>query len=189
MAKKLKVDKKPTFKKKAHERQFSFNQELKDKLESASAAANATPPALEKVKQALKEGEVLIKERQKLIQIADRSEHGWATVEEYVADELADDSDDEKRLYKAEGRAGRKIKEAKAKTKKKPLRKSPPWWQPKPGVTSQGVFNTGQSSTQFTQPSKSPAQPVPQVLGPCFQCGKMGHFRRACPLLAQNTSK
>jgi hypothetical protein len=32
----------------------------------------------------------------KLLKIADRSEHGWATVEEYQEDELADNSDDEK---------------------------------------------------------------------------------------------
>ena len=47
---------------------------------------------------ALEEGEELITNRQKLIKVADRSEFGWATVEEYVADELADNSDDEKRL-------------------------------------------------------------------------------------------
>lgn len=97
LAKKFKEDtKKPSFKMKSHEKQFEFNLQLKEKFETAAAAANATPPALEKVKQALKEGEALINERQKLIKIADRSEHGWATVEEYITDELADDSDDEK---------------------------------------------------------------------------------------------
>ena len=41
----------------------------------------------------------LLHERQKLIKIADRSDRGWATVDEYVEDELAEDSDDEKRLF------------------------------------------------------------------------------------------
>ena len=39
--------------------------------------------------------------------IADRSEHGWATVAEYEEDELADNFDDEKRLFRAEVRVGR----------------------------------------------------------------------------------
>ena len=61
---------------------------------------------VEKAKTAVEEGEKLINERQKLIRIADRSEHGWATVEEYEEDELAEDSDDEKKLkqrHKLEG--------------------------------------------------------------------------------------
>ena len=36
-------------------------------------------------------------QRQKKIRIADRSENGWATVKEYEEDELAENSDDEKR--------------------------------------------------------------------------------------------
>ena len=40
----------------------------------------------------------------------DRSNNGWATVEEYVEDELADNSDDEKRLSRADARAGKKLK-------------------------------------------------------------------------------
>ena len=51
-------------------------------------------------------------ERQKHIKIADRSDNGWATVEEYVEDELADNSDDEKRLSRADARASKKLKSA-----------------------------------------------------------------------------
>ena len=50
----------------------------------------------------------LLAERQKLIKIADRSEYGWGVVAEYTADELADGSDDEKRLEKAEKATERK---------------------------------------------------------------------------------
>ena len=49
---------------------------------------------MEKAKNLLEESKKLLCERQKLIRIADRSEHGWATVEEYMEDELADNSDD-----------------------------------------------------------------------------------------------
>ena len=40
-----------------------------------------------------------IKSSRKHTRIADKSEFGWAAVEEYVLDELADGEDDEKRIY------------------------------------------------------------------------------------------
>ena len=80
------------------------------RLNLSALCLSSTPPAIEKAKEALQEGEQLITARQKLIRIADRSEFGWITVSEYEEDELADGSDDEKRLYKAELRAGRKMK-------------------------------------------------------------------------------
>ena len=78
---------------------------------------HATPPAVDRAKEALKEGEKLLTARQKLIRIAGRFEYGWSTVAEYE-DELADGSDDEKRLYKAELQAGRKVKATKQKFRK-----------------------------------------------------------------------
>ena len=115
LLKKLKLEKMPTFKKKAHEKQFIFNKGVSSKVKEATAALSETPPAVEKAKNLLEEGKKLLCERQKLIRIADRSEHGWATVEEYMEDELADNSDDEKRIQKAEVRAGRKLKTTAAK--------------------------------------------------------------------------
>ena len=47
------------------------------------------------------EGKELIRKRQKLIRIADKSADGWKVVDEYVSDELASGSEDEKRLKKA----------------------------------------------------------------------------------------
>ena len=43
--------------------------------------------------------------RQKLIKLANRSEYGWRTVEEYEKDDLTKHSDDEKRIAKAKYRA------------------------------------------------------------------------------------
>ena len=72
--------------------------------------APSSSPALARAKEAVESGLKLLAERQKLIKIADRSEHGWGVVSEYTADDLADDSDDEKRLEKAERAAERKAK-------------------------------------------------------------------------------
>ena len=52
----------------------------------------------------------LIAQRQKLLKLADRSEWGWAVVEEFVEDDLADDSGDEKRMERAELAAGRSLR-------------------------------------------------------------------------------
>ena len=40
--------------------------------------------------------------------IADRSDNGWAMVEEYVENELADNENDEKCLLRVDARAGKK---------------------------------------------------------------------------------
>ena len=43
--------------------------------------------------------------------LADQSEGGWKTVQEYKSNPVASDSEDEKRIMKAEARATRKIKD------------------------------------------------------------------------------
>ena len=95
-------------------------------------------------------------------------------MEEYVTDELAEISDDEKRLYRAETPAGRKLKANKAKAKKQPPSRRRGSFS---GTNNQSYL--GQISTQ--QATKS------SVYGPCFQCGMIGHFRHACPLLILKT--
>ena len=55
------------------------------------------------------QGQELVSKCVKAIKLADKSEFVWATVNEYLSDELASDSDDEKRIHRAERRAERKI--------------------------------------------------------------------------------
>lgn len=81
LVKKLRLDSKPSFRKKGNEKQYVFNEQVRDKLvNSVSSALSQTPPAVEKAKALIKEDEKLIEVRQKHIKIADRSEYGWATV-------------------------------------------------------------------------------------------------------------
>ena len=82
-----------------------------DKLDEASDALKQK--LYEKVKVAPESGTELVSKRVKAIKLADESEYGWVTVNEYLSDELASDSDDEKRIYRAERRAGRKINKEK----------------------------------------------------------------------------
>ena len=56
------------------------------------------PASTEKTKtlEALQEGTKLVSDCQKHKRLADRSESGWAKVEEYIENELAVNEDDEK---------------------------------------------------------------------------------------------
>ena len=71
--------------------------------------------ALQQAKAAVEEGMTLLKDRQKAIRLADRSELGWAVVNEYGEDELAEDSEDEKRIAKAVATAEKKVAQLKKK--------------------------------------------------------------------------
>ncbi|XP_071127658.1 uncharacterized protein [Mytilus edulis] len=53
---------------------------------------------------------VNLNHRQKLIKLADQSDNGWRTVTEYETHNLADDSEDEKRIIRPENKASRKMK-------------------------------------------------------------------------------
>ena len=55
--KKIRLEKRPVFKKISHEKQFNFNEQVRDKVESAVAALELPSPAVEKARTLLKEGD------------------------------------------------------------------------------------------------------------------------------------
>ena len=95
--KKLKHSEPHKFKWKANEDQYKFNLKLGETLVNAKSAAQNSQ--LEKVKSELDEDE-----RQKHILLADKSESGWFNAEKYKKHDLAEDSDDERRIFSAERR-------------------------------------------------------------------------------------
>ena len=99
-------EKDKSFKKKGHEKQYKFNCTLLQKASVTKEYINKARKT--KATAALEEMEALIKKRNKDIRIADRSEYGWLTVEEYNSDDLAEDSDDAKTIKSAEKRAKQK---------------------------------------------------------------------------------
>ena len=107
-AKKVRLSAEVTFRKKGNERQFRFNESLQKHLRVAHVrfeevtSSPSVSSELRQVQLAIEEGMRLLKLRQKAIRLADRSEFGWSLVAEYDADELADDSDDEKKIVKSE---------------------------------------------------------------------------------------
>ena len=91
-----------TFQFKGNRIQFEFNVSILDRIESAlkNLCAENIPYAstnLEEVKK-------LINKHNKLVRFADKSPAGWTAVEEYKSDELAEHSDDKKKLSLAEKR-------------------------------------------------------------------------------------
>ena len=106
--KRLKRDDPQSFKKKSNEQQFKVNISILAAVEDASVALDRKD--LQKSKEALERGLSLLKDRQKLILLADKSPEGWKTVLEHKHHDLADDDEDEKKNYRAEARAARASK-------------------------------------------------------------------------------
>ncbi|CAC5417612.1 unnamed protein product [Mytilus coruscus] len=138
----------------------------------------------------LEDSNELLNKRNKHIRIADKSEGGWQTVSEYLSDELASDSEDEKRIRAADSRAVKKIKAAKT-DKHQHGRKRPA----EAAVSSyQQAHSGGNSGGNGLQPvragasaggaqgQQSPAKPSDV----CYKCGFYGHWARECRRQSKN---
>ena len=88
--------------------------ELKSLLNSILTQIEGSVENPSKVLKFVAEGEQVIKERQKLIKVADKNREGCLVVQEYESDDLASDSEDEKKLRKAKSAVERKRKEIKS---------------------------------------------------------------------------
>ena len=89
---------------------MEHQQRVLDKLTEAKDSLACAK--YEKAKEAIEEGIGLSEKRIKVIKFADRSEFGWSTVKEYLSDELASNSEDEKRIFRSERHAERRSKQA-----------------------------------------------------------------------------
>ncbi|KAJ8310939.1 hypothetical protein KUTeg_011507 [Tegillarca granosa] len=101
------------FNKKGNQKQYKANAKVYQKLKETDALLKEDSVVDLKTKAAqemIAEGISLIQHRQKLIKMADSSPMGWMTAEEYEMNSIADDSDDEKKIQKAENSAVRKSK-------------------------------------------------------------------------------
>lgn len=97
------------FKRKSCEDQFKFNNKLSTKFREADNCVKKGDA--EAACGNISEGLNLLSNRQKLIRLADSSDLGWSVVKEYQTNPLASDSEDEKRMFRAEARANRKLKQ------------------------------------------------------------------------------
>jgi len=170
--KKLKYDEPHKFKKKANEDQFKFNVKVMDTISDAKQSLEMNDQA--KAKEELSKGDKLMSEQQKHILLADKSEFGWATVNEYKKHELAEDSDDEKRIYKSELRAKAQKKQALAKFPKRNYQKRQ---SAEDSNSSHSIPVVVNRQTPYAHSTVKFANKP----GNCFSCGKPGHWRSDCP--------
>ena len=158
-----------TFKRKGNEEQFKANVRVIDKLREADshltdALSQNTAESVVLTKTRVSKGIDILNHKQKLIKLADSSELGWKVVQEYESHPLADDSDDEKRMYRATARATRKMKQDGARFQRRPRPYS---------IQPSIVNSTPANQSITTQPTRKQ--------GLCFSCGRSGHWRVDCP--------
>lgn len=183
--KRIKKDREIQWRSKGNRIQFEFNTEVNECLSQISWALENRK--LDYIQELVEEGREKIKQRNKLIKLADSSECGWDTVAQYESNPIASDSEDESKIIKAENRALRKRKQKSG---------SSGGSRPKRMAVSNSVPAVmygygGQRSGVQPQPSGSVVQQqrtfrayggqVGQNSGTCFACGVAGHFRRECP--------
>ena len=171
------TEEKYSFKKKGNEEQFKINsrvldhmQRAEDHLSTSMDAENtdgndeALYSAAIQAHDEISQGKDLLLHRNKLIKLADMSETGWRTVQEYETHQLAENSDDEKRIQKAEMRATHKQKEEERRR----------------STTTRRRYLTQQPAATTTRDASRSDLPPGRKPGFCFACGKPGHWRADC---------
>ena len=149
------------FRKKGNENQYKHEARVLTKLKEAKEhLTSGNIDGLESAKSSIAEGIELVKNRQKVIKLADSSQLGWKVVQEYQANPIADDSEDEKKMYRAQMRAERKVYNGRKRQRFEPYQKK----------------TAAASRMETDEKSSSSGKP-----GRCFDCGAKGHWSRECP--------
>ena len=162
------------FKKKGNKQQSDFNRKILHVNEHALTALKNRQ--YERAQKELEEGRHLISKRQKVIKLADKSEFGWGTVNEYLMDESASDDEDAEKIKKAERRAAQKSKERLASRNKR-----------KVTVTANQFHSNRYNFDPFRRSSKVPIDFFRHNNANnrtsndiCYRCGKPGHWAKFC---------
>lgn len=164
------------FKSEGNRIQFRFNENIMDGLNKIHKDLVSVASPLSSIT-----GDLVgkLKERNKLIRIADNSTGGWATVREYESNDIAENDEDEKKIRQAETRALKTIKEKKT-------RPQPYTTRPTPAVGSIATATAPPPAYDFSryqQPFRtSTARREPCPMDICHYCKQYGHWRRNCPL-------
>ena len=181
----MKTDLKYKFRYKSNQIQFDFNESICDKVDTiVKLIKNESQKRASKLAKSIKED---IEKRNKLLKIADKSIAGWGTVEEYLSDDVASDSEDDRKIKAAERQAlltqniRRTNQKSSAKTTKPPPSKpaNNQFRNVQQGDTFRKQSSTTASTTQNDSRRISTGPPR-RTGGTCFACGRNGHWRQSC---------
>ncbi|KAK3082636.1 hypothetical protein FSP39_001087 [Pinctada imbricata] len=173
--KKLKADSSHKFKYTGNKMQFEFNQEIQSEIDRIERAADKKD--FSTIKDVCVSLGKCLNKRNKCIKLADKSPGGWDTVKEYLSDELASDSEDEKRIRCAENRALHAQKQRKDKFKRKRE------------VTPSRDFRDVRATTSAAANLRGFRRITVRPTDICFGCNQTGHWRKDCPRIKDINSK
>ena len=172
------------FRRKTNKFQYEHNLEINTKLHAAKNQLSHRTPNIKKATEALEQGMKMNNTRNKHLIISDKSDAGWATVEEYLRREVASDSEDDKRIRKAEVSASR-IKSQKMKSRNNRFK---PFFN----NNNNRQNNNFQGNYQNFQPNynnnynnnnnqNNQNRQFNNQYNRCHICNEYGHWKNKCP--------
>ena len=162
-----KAKKSAILKRDSNQQQYNSALDAYNEVDSAERALKRKDYS--KAAKYIKNARKMLKKRLKYIKMADNSDYGWKTVEEYMSDEVASDSADDRRIKRAEAAAAKKVQKKREESSNKRRRDYYPSSSGRYSSDNNRQFFRGGERKRFKYDDR------------CYACGLTGHWRIRCP--------